>query len=114
MTKRRAGGTHYQRLLDYLKTYKKITSLEAIRDLGNTRLSATIFTLRKDGYNITSTDKKVSNRFGGTTTVSEYELRLHTSIPAEQNDGSIKNVEYYSANEVNHSIKGMLNKILGK
>ena len=40
--------THYTRLLDYLKNYGSITSLEAIRDLGNTRLSATIFILRKN------------------------------------------------------------------
>ena len=35
MTKRRSN-THYTRLLDYLKQFKSITSLDAIRDLGNT------------------------------------------------------------------------------
>ena len=44
--------THKTRLLSYLKTYKCITTLQAIKDLGNTRLSAYIFALRKDGYNI--------------------------------------------------------------
>ena len=73
MTKRR-NNTHYTRLLEYLKEFKHITSLDAIRDLGNTRLSATIYTLRNDGHNIESEDVKVSNRCGGSTTVSKYTL----------------------------------------
>ena len=72
MKTKRRQQTHYTRLLDYLKKLKTITSLDAIRDLGNTRLSATIFELRKDGYNIESKDVKVSNRWGGQTTVSQY------------------------------------------
>ena len=73
MTKRRSN-THYTRLLDYLKKFGSITSLDAIRDLGNTRLSATIYTLRSDGHNIESEDMQVNNRWGGTTTVSKYKL----------------------------------------
>ena len=76
--KRRKTGTHYTRLLDYLKTHKTITSLQAIRDLGNTRLSATIFQLRRDGYNISSTDIPVSNRWGGKTNVAEYKLNIES------------------------------------
>ena len=34
--------THYTRLLKYLNDHGSISSLEAIRDLGNTRLSVTI------------------------------------------------------------------------
>jgi len=56
-------ATHYTRLLEYLKEYRSITSLEAIRDLGNTRLSATIFNLRKDGYRIDTDMVKVKTRF---------------------------------------------------
>jgi|TARA_R100000081_G_C4767989_1_gene143859 hypothetical protein len=114
MTKRRKGGTHYTRLLDYLKENKTITSLQAIRDLGNTRLSATIFELRKDGYNISSDDIPVSNRWGGKTMVAEYKLKTHTSVPTQQEDGTTKWVDYYSSDEVNSGIKGVLNKILGK
>ena len=66
--------THYTRLLTYLKKYKHITSLEAIRDLGNTRLSATIFNLRKDGYNIVSKMVKVPTRWGTSTEVAQYTL----------------------------------------
>jgi hypothetical protein len=42
-----AKPTHKTRLLDYLTQHGSITSLEAIRDLGNTRLSATVFTPRQ-------------------------------------------------------------------
>ena len=55
--------THKTRVINYLKEFGSITSLEAIRDLGNTRLSATIFTLRKEGYLIGSKDIKVPTRF---------------------------------------------------
>ena len=73
MTKRR-NNTHYTRLLDYLKNFKSITSLDAIKDLGNTRLSATIYELRKDGYNIISEDLTVKNRWGNNTTIAKYKL----------------------------------------
>lgn len=66
--------THKTRLLSYLKKYKNITSLEAIRDLGNTRISATIFTLRKEGYNIVSKMIKVPTRWNTTTEVAQYTL----------------------------------------
>tara|TARA_R110002020_G_scaffold97112_1_gene231962 strand:- start:508 stop:741 length:234 start_codon:yes stop_codon:yes gene_type:complete len=55
--------THYTRLVDYLSEYGSITSLDAIRDLGNTRLSATVFKLRKDGYNITNDFVDVPTRW---------------------------------------------------
>ena len=73
MTKRR-NNTHYTRLLDYLKEFKHITRLDAIRDLGNTRLSATIYELRKDGYNIISEDLTVKNRWGNNTIIALYKL----------------------------------------
>ena len=73
-----AKQTHYTRLLRYLKDFGNITSLEAIRDLGNTRLSATIYQLREDGHNIESENKKVLTRWKNdngtfkTTTITKY------------------------------------------
>ena len=67
--------THKTRLLSYLKTYKCITTLQAIKDLGNTRLSAYIFSLRKDGYNIINDNIRVTTRWGTKTTVSNYILK---------------------------------------
>ena len=75
-----AKQTHKTRLLDYLKNYGSITSLEAIRDLGNTRLSATIYVLKDEGYNIETTSQEVQTRWTNedgsrkTTTVAKYTL----------------------------------------
>tara|TARA_Y100000385_G_scaffold164342_1_gene170325 strand:- start:1196 stop:1432 length:237 start_codon:yes stop_codon:yes gene_type:complete len=75
-----ARETHKSRLLDYLKKYKSITSLEAIRDLGNTRLSASIFVLKDDGHNIQTDNAQVATRWTKsdgsrkTTTVAKYTL----------------------------------------
>lgn len=63
---------HKQRLLEYLIEYKSITSLEAIRELGNTRLSAYIYQLKKEGYIINTTTVKVKNRFNEYTHVAKY------------------------------------------
>tara|TARA_R100001510_G_C7555292_1_gene137455 strand:+ start:312 stop:539 length:228 start_codon:yes stop_codon:yes gene_type:complete len=71
---------HETRLINYLNQYGSITTLEAIRDLGNTRLSAYIYNLRKKGHNITSENIKVPTRFkdnkGQTvfTSVAKYKL----------------------------------------
>jgi len=56
----------------------------------------------------------VSNRWGGKTMVAEYKLKTHTSVPTQQEDGTTKWVDYYSSDEVNSGIKGMLSKILSK
>lgn len=66
--------THETRLLDYLRKYRSITSLDAIRDLGNTRLSATVFNLRRKGYDISTKPVDVKTRWGTTTQVAEYTL----------------------------------------
>lgn len=44
--------THKDRILSYMKTYGCITTWDAFKDLGCTRLSAYIFNLKKDGYKI--------------------------------------------------------------
>lgn len=64
-----------QRVLNHLKTYGKITSLEAIELYGITRLSAQIWRLRhEDGYIITSTLKSGLNRFSERVHYTEYSL----------------------------------------
>lgn len=69
---------HQQRLLDYLATNKRITSLDAIQQLGNTRLAATIHILRQRGYDISTKTVTVPTRHGKTS-VAEYTLNTHTS-----------------------------------
>ena len=79
-------------------------------------MSATIFELRKDGYDIKSTDIPVPNRWGTKTMVAQYELIPYTTIPTQQEDGSTKWVEHYSVDEINKAsgIDTWLNKILSK
>jgi hypothetical protein len=56
----------------HLKENKTITSWEAIKHYGATRLSAIIFNLRDEGFEIESIPQKVTNRFGRTTTIAKY------------------------------------------
>ena len=65
--------TQTTRVLNYMQQYGSITSLEAFRDLGITRLSAVIFDLRKD-YNIDSKTEKSKNSYGENTSYSRYYL----------------------------------------
>lgn len=67
---------HQTRLLSYLKSYGSVTSLEAIRDLGNTRLSATIFQLKDKGIKISTEPVQVPTRWGTKTTVTKYILSV--------------------------------------
>jgi len=66
------ANTHEGRLLDYLEKFGSITSLQAIQDLGNTRLSGTIYTLKRKGYTFNTESVSVPNRFGGRTKVAKY------------------------------------------
>ena len=67
-------ATHETRLLEYLQKNKTITQLEATTELGNTRLSATVFNLRNKGYNIITEPTKGKNRFGDNTNFGTYRL----------------------------------------
>lgn len=64
-----------QRLLRYLRDHKKgIASLEAIKNLGDTRLSATIYLLRNRGYCILGEKEESVNRYGEITRFNRYIL----------------------------------------
>jgi hypothetical protein len=63
-----------ERLLEYLEKNPGITSLDAIYELGDTRLSATIFNLRNSGYNIQDIWKQEKNRYGKDTRFKFYHL----------------------------------------
>jgi len=67
--------TQKSRVVDYLDRYGSITSLEAFRDLGITRLSAVIYVLRHEqGLNIRSVPETSENRFGDTCKFDRYVL----------------------------------------
>lgn len=59
-------------VLWHLQNKGNITSWEAIKDYGATRLSSIIFNLRHRGYTIDSVPLKLTNRFGKTTTIAKY------------------------------------------
>ena len=61
------------RLLKYLQTYRNITSLEAIKLFGETRLSARIYDLKKQGYKFKTESVRVMSR-DGWTYVARYTL----------------------------------------
>lgn len=63
-----------EKVLNHLKTHGSITSLEAIELYGATRLSAIIFTLRKQGYNIDTIDMPFVDRFGSKSVYGKYVL----------------------------------------
>jgi hypothetical protein len=67
-------------ILWHLKTYGSITSYEAIKEYGATRLSAIIFNHRKEGYDIDSLPLTKKTRFGRNTTIAKY---IYTAPPQQ-------------------------------
>lgn len=61
-----------QRVFDYMIDFGSITTLQAITDLGETRLSARIFELQDKGVNISSSWEEVKNRYGEKRRVKRY------------------------------------------
>ena len=66
--------TRKERVLTALQNHGSISPWYAINHLGNTRLAATIFELKKDGYNISSETVKGKNKFGDTISYAKYKL----------------------------------------
>ena len=67
--------TQYDRVLRHLKEKGNITSLQAFREYGITRLSAVIFNLRKDGYIIVDEFITRANRYGDKVSFAKYILK---------------------------------------
>ena len=63
-----------QRVFDYMVEFGSITTLQAFVDLGESRLSAMIFNLKKKGVNIADERKQVSNRYNEKRYVKEYRI----------------------------------------
>ncbi len=67
-------GKQQQRVLNYMNEFGSISSLEAFKDLGVTRLSAVIFCLKRKGYNIASKTEACKNRYGEPVRFSRYSV----------------------------------------
>lgn len=61
-------------VLEHMKYYGTITSIEAIELYGATRLSGLIWYLKQLGYNIISVKRNGENRYGNHTHWAEYTL----------------------------------------
>ena len=64
--------TQNDRVLAYMRSHKGITSLDAYRDLGCTRLSARIADLKRMGIAIGKIMVDRENRYGETVKVAQY------------------------------------------
>lgn len=61
-------------IIEHLRKYKKITSLEAIQNYGATRLSGIIFILRERGFGIETEMTQGKNRYGHVNNYAIYHL----------------------------------------
>lgn len=67
--------TQYDRVLQHLQNNSKgLSQMQAVRLYGAYRLSAIIYDLRNNGYNISTTYKTSKNRFGDSVTYAIYKL----------------------------------------
>jgi len=66
--------TKYKKLKAYLKKKKNIDTWRAIELFGETRLSARIFTLKKEKWEFTHTDVNKKDRYGNPVHYRVYKL----------------------------------------
>lgn len=66
--------TTQQRVFDFIKKNGSITTLQANKELGETRLSARIFELKEKGVNICDEWVLVKNRFKEPRRVKAYSI----------------------------------------
>lgn len=68
--------TQTNEILKYMREHKKgITSIQAFEKFGATRLSAIIFSLRKQGYKIECIKEKGKTRYGAKVNFARYVLK---------------------------------------
>lgn len=66
--------TQEDRVVQYISDFGSITSLEAFKDLGITRLSAKIFNLKAEGYIFEDETKICVNRYGDKVHYKKYKI----------------------------------------
>lgn len=66
--------TQANRVLNWLQSGQTITTLDAFRELGITRIAARIFELKKEGHAVNKRTLTVTNRFDEVCHVAEYFL----------------------------------------
>lgn len=73
MARTKTNNSQQEAVLNHLMR-NKLTSMEAFENYGITRLSAIIFRLRNEGYNINTNICYTTNRYGNTCKYAEYIL----------------------------------------
>lgn len=64
--------TQKEMVLEYMADYGSITSLDAFREFGITRLADVIYKLKNDGHNIVTTMETSKNRYGKAVSYGRY------------------------------------------
>ena len=72
MTKRKTATDVIRKALN---SGRIVNQLKCLEWTGSWRLSSIIYSLRQQGLDIASKDKKVKTRYGITTIVTDYKLR---------------------------------------
>ena len=68
-------ATQCDRILEWMKSGKSITALEALYEFGCFRLAARIKDLRDDGHEIMSEDYSYRNSYGEKKTIAKYSIK---------------------------------------
>ena len=66
--------TQVERIMQYIEDYGSISSMEAFRDLGITRLAARISDAEADGVVFNRTKEAVTNRYGEKVYFTRYSI----------------------------------------
>lgn len=93
--------TQETRVLNYMIDNGSITSWEAIKEFGITRLSAKIFNLRKRGYFIENEWEHITNRYGDKVKYVRYILNKEKTF-----DFSTKaqEIDKHTSNDISFKI----------
>jgi len=68
-----------KKIVFYIQMFGSISSFEAFRDLGITRLSARIYELRNEGYQFDEEFETSKNRFGESVSYKRYRFQKETN-----------------------------------
>lgn len=66
--------TQVERILEYIKTFGSISTLEAFRDLGITKLTTRVSEMRRAGITIIGKPESAKNRYGEKCRFYRYSL----------------------------------------
>lgn len=67
--------TQNERIVEYIKRFGSITTLDAFNDLGVTRLASRICDLSKMGYEFDKEFESAKNRYGESVSYVRYKLK---------------------------------------